>query len=660
MKKSKRTKVLLILGILFVVVISHLPVIFTLFYHNLTDVPTSKKGSINLTEISSSQNIILDGQWEFYWNRLLVTKPEQAEVPDFLIQVPDYWSRYKIDGNYLPASGFASYRLMLKGPDISRPVTVYLPDFGSAYRVFLDGKLTAESGTVSENIAKVFTTTKAKLYPLTLSAGQRHEVVIEVATTRSSGLYMAPVLKDYTSAMQQDGARNNLRLILFGTSLFSFFILLVAYILSFRENKHSVWLPIMGFLVLLRIMLTTEFYSFWQDTAFFHLSYELTNPLMFLISFAFKYLLIFLIEELLGIAFSKKEKLILLIYYTALFLLYLFIPQGFYNRHLTILLPVCAFVIEVYAFFKVYHNRQRIKKYGLLVYWGTVLAIAGLIIDCYYINGNVYLNLSLTLLALFSVYLMILSLVSSMRTADAYHSFAVSSAQLAQARTQIAMQTEYYDALSVQINEVRSIRHDLRHFVGVIGQLSKEGHYEELDRLLNEYAEKADPSPLPVFCENVVANSILGYYSLRLKERGIPFLCACHISKQLSVGDSDLCVVLGNALENALEACEKLEDSETRYVSAETRSINGKLLIKIVNAYNGLLNQRDSHYISTKSSEYHGIGLQNIKKVTDSYGGFVKIEHSQTTFTLMVAFSDPPSAEETHTAPPPATSSKLL
>jgi uncharacterized membrane protein len=540
---------------------------------------------------------------------------------------------------------------MLKGLEAVRPVTVYLPDFGSAYRVFLDGKLTAESGTVSAAASEVFTTTGVKLYPQTLSAGSEHEVVIEVATTRFSGLYMAPVLKDYNRAIQEDGSRNSLRLILFGTALFSFFVLIAGYILSFWTDRRSLWLPAIGLFVLLRIMITTEFYSFWQDTVFFHLSYEATNPLMFFLSFAFKYLLIFLIEELLGIAFSRKEKLGLLIYYVVLYLLYLFIPHGFYNRYLSILLPVCAFAVEVYAFFKVYHNRRRMKKYGLLVYWGAVLAITGLIIDCYYINGNIYPNLSLSLLLLFSGYLMILSLVFSVQAADVYRDFAVSSARLAQARAQIAMQTEYYDVLSAQMNEVRSVRHDVRHFIGVLKRLSDEGKYEELNRFLNEYAEKAVPSPLPVFCENVVANSILGYYFLRLKQCGIPFHCACHIPKQLSVSDSDLCIVLGNALENAMEACGKLENPEARFVSAEARNVNGQLLIKVANAYNGLLNQRDDHYISTKNGGLHGIGLQSIKKVVDAYKGFIKMEHSQTVFTLMAAFPDP-GAE----APPMAAS----
>lgn len=641
MKRQKGTEMLLILGMLFVIVVSHLPVVYTLLYHDLTGAPTAKDGSIGLSGISSGQTIVLDGDWEFYWNRLIVTKSERSAAPDFRIRVPDYWSRYKRNGSYLPAGGCASYRLLVKGLRAARPVTVYLPDFGSAYRVFLDGKLTAESGTVSKTASEVFTTTSAKLYPQTLSAGAEHEIVIEAATSRFSGLYMAPVLKNYDGAVQENSSRNSLRLILFGTALFSFFVLVVGYLLSFQASRHSVWLPVIGAFVLLRIMMTTEFYHFWQNTVFFHLSYEATNPLMFFLSFTFKYLLIFLIQELLGITFSRSEKLALLIYYTALYLLYLFIPAGFYNRHLTVLLPVCAFFMEIYAFFKVYHNRRRMKKYGLLVYWGTVLAITGLIIDCYYINGNIYLNLSLSLLLLFSVYLMILSLISSIQAADIYRDFALSTARLAQAKAQIAMQTEYYNMLSAQINEVRSVRHDVRHFVGALKRLSDEGQYEELNRFLNEYAAKVDPAPLPVFCENIVANSILGYYFLRLKEHGIPLHCACQIPKRLSVSDSDLCVVLGNAMENAMEACGKVEKPGARFVSAEARTVNGQLLVKITNAYNGVLNQTDDRYLTTKSAPCHGIGLQNIKKVVDAYKGFVKTEHSETVFTLMAAFPEP-------------------
>ncbi|MBW7571959.1 sensor histidine kinase [Caproiciproducens faecalis] len=646
MMKSRHTKAYLILGLIFVILFTHLPVVYTLFYHNLTGAPTAENGNINGTMLSSSQTIVLDGSWEFYWNRLIATEPQQGVKPDFLIKVPDYWSKYKINGSWLPADGFASYRLTLRRLDYSHPVTVYIPDFGSAYRVFIDGILTTESGIVSKNTEKIFTVPQAKLSPVTLSAGKAHEVVIEVASTRFSGLYMAPVLKDYNSTVGENNNRDSIRLILFGTVLSFLIILIVLYGLSFRKNIHSPWFPAMGFLVILRIMLTTEFYSFWQKTVFFNLSYETANQLMFFVTFVLKFLFIFLVQEQFQITFSRKEKVFFSLYYTVIYLAYFFIPHAIYNRYLTVLLPVSTFALEGYSFFKVYFSRHQLKKFGLLIYGGVILAISGLIIDCYYINGNIYFNMSLTLLIMFSAYLMILSLVYALRIADLYNDFAVSSSLLARAENQIAMQKEYFGILSGQINEIRGIKHDLRHFISVMERLSEEGRIDELNRFLGEYAKQTETDSLPVFCENVVANSILGYYSLKAKRENIPFRCACSIQKQLFVSDSDLCVVLGNALENAIEACEKLLNSDARFMSVEVRTINGQLLFKVENSFNGCLKMKDDSYLSTKNGEFHGIGMRNIKKVVESYKGFVKAENDGKVFSLMAAFPNPCNADE--------------
>lgn len=643
MKKTNRIRTHLLAGFLLAFLISHLPVLYTLFYHPLTASPTAVDGSIRLSEHYSGKRTILDGTWDFYWNRLIVTEPDHDAAPDFQISVPGYWSLHQLDGEYLPASGYASYRLTLECPDIARPVMVYLPDFGSAYRAYVDGKLVSESGVVAKNTAEVFTTPKATLYPVTLSEGT-HELVIETATTRFSGLYKAPVLMDYANAVQGGSDRNNLRFILFGTVLFSFLTLTVVYFLSYRRGVRSAWLMALICCVLLRLMLLSEFYTFWQNRVFGGLSFEATNEVLFLISFALKFLMIFLYQEQFGIRFSGKEKTFFLLYYTAILLVHGFTPYGFYNRHLTVLIPAASFLLEIYAFCKVYFGERKLQPYALMVYWGTVTAIGGLIVDSYYANGSIYPNFSLVLLLTISVYMALLSIAYILRMVNVYREFELSSARLALARDQIAMQTEYYDALSAQMNEVRAVRHDVRHFAGALGRLADEGRYEELRRFLNEYAEKADVEPLPVFCENVVANSILGYYSLRMKEHGIRFRCACAIPKGLTVRDSDLCVVLGNALENAMEACGKLDNMEMRFVSAEARAMNGQLLIKISNPYGGSLNQKDGNYLTTKEGFYHGMGLKNIHRVVNACGGFVKTEHSETVFTLMAAFPEPASS----------------
>jgi len=74
-----------------------------------------------------------------------------------------------------------------------------------------------------------------------------------------------------------------------------------------------------------------------------------------------------------------------------------------------------------------------LKKYGLWVFWGNILAISGLIIDSYYINGNIYPNLTLALLIMLSVCLIIHSIISALRIAEVYRVLAVSLSRLEQA-----------------------------------------------------------------------------------------------------------------------------------------------------------------------------------------------------------------------------------
>lgn len=641
MKRKNMREWFLILGLMLAVFFMNLPAVYTHLYHDITGAPEAMNGRLDLSSVSLADGkIYLDGQWEFYWHRLIATEREQLPHPDMIIAVPDSWSNYLMNGEHLSAGGWGSYKLTLTGTEYDKPITLYIPDFSGAYRVFIDGQLAAESGTVSSNINKIFTVPRADFYPVILSQETTHEVVIEAATTRFSGLYMTPVLGDYHRIVNGNSFRNEVRLILFGIVLFSFLVLIAIYTLSVRRKLYSLWLPVMIFFILIRIMLTSEFYSMWQSILFFNLSYESTNELMYLTTFVLKYLLIFLVQEQCGITFTKQEKTGFLIYYVSLYSVYLFTPQYIYNSYLSVLVPMLTYTLDIYLFIKIYRGRQRLKKFGMVVFWGAVLVISGLTIDSYYINGKIFMNMSLTLLFLFTVFALIMSWVYAMRMGDLYDDFTKSSSRLELANSQIAVQKEYYDALRGQMNEIREMKHDIRHFVGVMSRLAKEGKFDELRVFLDEYSEKTEMDQLPVFCGNVVANSIIGYYYMRAKEQGIAFESRCNITKQLAMSDSDLCIALGNALENAVEACKQMERSEMRFVSIEAGKTRGQVLFKVMNSYNGILEIRDGCYISSKDGKSNGLGIRNIKKVMESYGGFVKLEHDKKVFTLMAAFPE--------------------
>ncbi len=641
MMKDKKSRRGIIWCFVVAVMIMNLPAVYTLFYHQLTGAPEAVRGRIDLAGANLAEGrIYLDGQWEFYWNQLIASEPSVASNPDFSISVPESWSNYAIDDKELPASGFGSYKLSMENLIYDREIALYIPNFGGAYRVYIDGRLAAESGILSKEMDELFTVPKAEIYPLRLSSSNDHEVIIEVATTRFSGLYMTPVINDYHTTIKNNNNRNTAELIMFGIAIFSFLALISMYAALIRRRILSFWLPVMLFSIILRIMLTSEFYSFWQPIFFFHLPYEATNELMYFTTFLLKYLLIYLVQEQCGIHFNRREKVGFLTYYGILYLAYLFAPQSLYNSDLSVIVPMLTYVLEIYLVMKIYRGRHAMKRFGLVVFWGAMFVVIGLTIDSYYLNGKIYMDMSLTLLTCLTIFTLIMSWMYAMRLGDLYDDFAISSSRLEMANNQIEMQKEYYEALSGQMNEIREMKHDVRHFVGAASRLAEEGRLEDLRSFLNEYCEKTEMDQLPVFCENVIANSIIGYYYLRAKESGIPFESRSRIDHRAAMRDSHLCILLGNALENAIDACQKMEINETRRISMEVGSKNGHFLLKFRNTYRNKLSIRDGHYISSKEGKSHGLGIKNMQKVVESYGGFIKIEYDEKEFTLMAAIPE--------------------
>ena len=642
MKNNKYRKMILVGGLILALLYIYIPVAGSHFNHELTGLPTAVNGTLDLSGgIPSNQTRYLDGQWEFYWKQFIITDQEQLpnekSDADIMMKVPDDWSKYTINGTHLPSSGYGSYRLIINNLSYDESVTSLIFDFGSAYRIFIDGQLTAMSGVAAKNLNEIYTTPKAVLFPVTLSESTTHEVVIEVATTRFSGLYMTPVLCSYHHAMQEISIRSTVRLLLFGISIFAFICLIILYLFSVRKKRYSLWMPVLIFVVLIRMMMTTEFYSVWQTILFFNLPYEQTNEYMYFVTFVLKYLLIFLVQEQCGILVSRKEKLGFFTYYCFLYLLYLLIPQDIHNHNLSVVIPALTFVMDIYLYFKILKNQERLNKYGVVVFLGYLSIIMGLITNSLYINGIIYQNMSLTMMIFFVFFLIIMVLVYTMRTADLYDDFALSSSRLQMAEKQIDMQKEYYEVLSSQMNEIRKITHDIRHFTNVMHTLVEEGDLEHLKIFLSEYCENSQMDQLPVFCEHTVCNSIIGYYYLRAKENVILFESRCNITQPSTISDSDFCIVLGNALENAITACRQMDSSHPRFISLYAEVTNGQQLLKLINSYDGTLNMKDGKYITIKDGNSHGFGIENMMKVIKSYGGFVKLEHNDDTFTFMAA-----------------------
>ena len=95
------------------------------------------------------------------------------------------------------------------------------------------------------------------------------------------------------------------------------------------------------------------------------------------------------------------------------------------------------------------------------------------------------------------------------------------------------------------------------------------------------------------------------------------------------------CVIFGNALDNAIEACSRIERGDKK-INIILSYSNNNLVCKITNTTNGNVLKHENRFITSKiDTEYHGLGLNNIERSVKRYNGAVELEHIDDTFVLM-------------------------
>ncbi len=180
-------------------------------------------------------------------------------------------------------------------------------------------------------------------------------------------------------------------------------------------------------------------------------------------------------------------------------------------------------------------------------------------------------------------------------------------------------------------NELRKQRHDLRHHLRVMRQLLEEKDYEEAIAYLDSYVSDIPTTHTMRYCDNPTASAIISYYASVANARGIQFTVDAQIPvENPHISDAHLCVLLGNLLENAIEACMRMEDG-VRYVQLHAKVHADLLFIAMDNSFSGKYTMRGSNFVSSKRNAV-GTGLQSVQALAKQYGGAATFTPKDTVF----------------------------
>ena len=221
-----------------------------------------------------------------------------------------------------------------------------------------------------------------------------------------------------------------------------------------------------------------------------------------------------------------------------------------------------------------------------------------------------YIVLSIALLVLLFVFNTIFLLMATSLNRNA---------RLRQENQLLSLQQQRYENLKTAIEEARQARHDMRHHLNHISMLAEENDMETLKAYLAQTVSRIPDLDMR-FCENRAADSVLGYYCALAKREGIPFSAQIDLPQTLPVDEIDMCLVLSNLLENALEASLRTVPARrwmkvNAYVHAERL-----LLMQVENACDGEIKETNGVFRSSKRKG-NGIGIQSVRHIAEKNGG---------------------------------------
>ena len=192
---------------------------------------------------------------------------------------------------------------------------------------------------------------------------------------------------------------------------------------------------------------------------------------------------------------------------------------------------------------------------------------------------------------------------------------------------------QYVEEAKTRYDETKSFRHDIRNHIAVVKNLLQSGKLEEAVSYMEDMDDMAEKMSFPCSTNNPVVDILVGNKLGIAKSMGIDADCSLLLPYPCGIRDIDICIVLSNALDNAIHAVKGLDDSIEKYIRVSGRIQGDLLMIEIENSFPG------------KGVFKKGRGLSNIKKVVEKYDGAMNIETQENVFVLHVLLFIPQHPE---------------
>ena len=187
---------------------------------------------------------------------------------------------------------------------------------------------------------------------------------------------------------------------------------------------------------------------------------------------------------------------------------------------------------------------------------------------------------------------------------------------------------------------MRAWRHDYHNHIQSIKAMLAMKKFEELDAYLGTLEQDLDSIDIAIRTGNVGLDAILSSKVSIARKNNIEVNCTAKVPDQLKISDVHLCAIVGNLLDNAIEACEKIKSDEgnqfpQKFIRIYIGMFKQQLYISVSNSTNAKHRRRLNELVTSKLGE-HGFGLRRIDKIAEQYDGFINRKNEPGIFATEV------------------------
>ncbi len=312
--------------------------------------------------------------------------------------------------------------------------------------------------------------------------------------------------------------------------------------------------------------------------------------------------------------------------------------ESFFYRILSIEMPniIMLLIIILLGLFTKSKNKNVPLRYWLLLLTVPVTTLGTLTVYQYYIDRlapgeeiNAYIIVS-TIGILF-INVLVFMLFSRLQN------------QLEMQRrqdllnTQMRLEKESFLRIEESYNRTRELRHDLKNHIFSLKGIAENGSKEELLEYLEKMTDAVEEATYISMSKNSAIDAVINEKMLMAQKSGIATHFQVDSLEKINVPSMDICTILSNALDNAIEANVKIEKMSDRYIETKITNDESGIFISIKNPSLEAPKKRAGNYISSKTDkENHGLGLKSIKRTVDKHKGDMLIKYENKVFTIIV------------------------